>query len=107
MLRIENPEDIGAGRIVFELQKGRNVLTIAPWTDDDGEEIEIVLNPGDHLCQTCDTPIESFRHAPYANALVRQLNRYGATYCQDHLDEVRLAADADDSDTDSETEVVA
>lgn len=106
MLRIENPEDIGAGRIVSDLQKGRNVLTIAPWTGEDGEDIEIVLNPGDHLCQTCNDVVGSFRHAPYAFALARQLNRYGTTYCPDCLDEVRMAVDGVDN-PDPDAEVVS
>lgn len=108
MLRIENPEDIGASRIVPQLEKGRDVLTVAPWTGDDGEDIEIVLNPGDHLCQSCQGLIESFPGAPYANALVQQLNRYGTTYCSDCLDDVRMAVDgADDPEPDTGDEVVS
>lgn len=99
MLHVENPEDISAGRVVNDLQRGRQVLTRAPWSTED-DPVEVVIDPGTQHCSDCDELIDSFRHAPYLNVLCQQLNRYGRTFCCECLDGVN----AEDADADPETD---
>lgn len=94
MIALELTPDCPASRLYATLERGDIVRTPVDQYPD--REVSaagpVRLGQGDHECSRCDDLIDPEAYgegAPMVMILARQKQRYGATYCTDHLSEVQ------------------